>query len=125
MNFEQLIREAVRGFPPSIKRALDNVAFVVEDDDANTPKRVMGLTSSQSLLGLYEGVSKRNRGVHYAGVLPDKISIFRKPIEESAGGDPTRLRRLVKEVVWHEVGHHLGFSDRELRAIERKKRRAV
>lgn len=122
-KFEQLIREAVGCLPSSIKRALNNVAFVVEDTDAYIAKRGIGISEVHTLLGLYQGVPKRARGVYYAGVLPDKISIFQKPIEESARGDEERLKRLVREVVWHEVGHHLGFDDGELRVIERKRSR--
>lgn len=119
--FEQMIREAVKELPHSVKRALDNVAFVVEEDDTEAPKRDMRLSPSTTLWGLYQGISKKSRGVYYAGVLPDKISIYRKSIEAAAAGDEIRLRRLVRDVVWHEVGHHLGFSDRELRMIERKR----
>ena len=116
-----MIREAVNELPKSIKRALNNVAFVVEDGDGDP--QLAGLPDHNILLGLYQGIPKRARGVYYAGVLPDKISIFRKPIEEAAQGDERQLRHLVRNVVWHEVGHHLGFDDAQLRIIERRRAR--
>ena len=75
------------------------------------------------LLGLYEGIPKTKRGAGYFGVLPDKITIFQQPIEELAGHDEKKLKKLIYEVVWHEVGHHLGFDEKEIRALEAKKKR--
>ena len=78
---------------------------------------------NEVLLGLYEGVPKTKRGANYFGVLPDKITIFQQPIEELAGRDEKKLKKLIYEVVWHEVGHHLGFDEKEIHALETKKRK--
>jgi len=78
---------------------------------------------NEVLLGLYEGVPKTKRGVNYFGVLPDKITIFQQPIEELAGRDEKKLKKLIYEVVWHEVGHHLGLDEQEIRTLETKKRK--
>ena len=83
----------------------------------------VGIKVHEVLLGLYEGIPKTKRGAGYFGVLPDKITIFRQPLEELAGRDESKLKRLVYEVVWHEVGHHLGFNEKEIRALEAKKKR--
>ena len=122
-NFEQLISEVVSALPEHGKRAMNNVAFIVEKDARRKKAKEVGIRVNEVLLGLYEGVPKTKRGANYFGVLPDKITIFQQPIEELAGPDEKELKRLVYEVVWHEVGHHLGFDEKEIRALEAKKRK--
>lgn len=56
-------------------------------------------------------------------VLPDKITLFQKPIEELSGGNKSKLKQIIHEVIWHEIGHHLGFDEKEIRALEAKKKR--
>ncbi|MDP1760426.1 MAG: metallopeptidase family protein [Candidatus Woesebacteria bacterium] len=122
-DFEQLIREAVSALPESGRKALDNVAFVVEREARRKKAREIGIKVNEVLLGLYEGVPKTNRGAGYFGALPDKITIFQQPMEESAGHDEKKIKRLIYEVVWHEVGHHLGFDEKEIRALEARKKK--
>jgi predicted Zn-dependent protease with MMP-like domain len=73
----------------------------------------------QPLLGLYEGIPLTRRGTAYAGALPDKITIYRAPLERLYGADPDRLREEIRRVVLHEVAHHFGISDERLRSIDR------
>jgi len=122
-NFEQLIREAILALPEHGRKAMKNVAFVVEENARHKKAKEVGIKVHEVLLGLYEGIPKTKRGAGYFGVLPDKITIFRQPLEELAGRDESKLKRLVYEVVWHEVGHHLGFNEKEIRALEAKKKR--
>ena len=121
-HFETLIREAIEELPPKIKEAMENVVFIVEREARRKKASEIGIRVDETLLGLYEGVPKTGRGINYSGVLPDKITIFQKPMEELAGGNEKKLKELVYEVVWHEVGHHLGFDEPELRALEAKKK---
>jgi len=76
----------------------------------------------ETLFGLYEGVPRAERGSGYFGVLPDKITIFKQPLEEQSAGDERRLEQLLRDVVLHEIGHHLGFDNEELGAIERRRK---
>jgi len=143
-TFEQLVREGITSLPAQAKAAMVNVAFVIEKGARRPPslpstprlrkvkesygragkkENEIGIRIDEVLLGLYEGISKTNRGTNYFGVLPDKITIFQKPIEELAGRDEKKLKKIICEVVWHEVGHHLGFDEKEIRALEIKKRR--
>jgi len=82
----------------------------------------MKIKRGEMLLGLSEGVSKLNRGSGYSWVLPDKITIFQRPIEIIAGGDPQKIKEVVYDVVRHEVGHHLGFNEAEIRAYEHRQK---
>lgn len=121
-KFEQLVSEAIDALPPAGKRAMENVVFVVEPETREAKAKEMNIKRGQMLLGLYEGVSKPNRGSGYFAVLPDKITIFERPIEALAGGNPERLKEIVFDVVRHEVGHHLGFDEPGIRANERARK---
>jgi len=122
-NFEQLISEAISALPEHGRKAMDNVALTVEKEARRKKAKEIGIQVNEVLLGLYEGVPKTKRGANYFGVLPDKITIFQQPIEELAGRDEKKLKKLIYEVVWHEVGHHLGFDEKEIHALETKKRK--
>ncbi len=110
-GFENLISQAVAALPESIRQKMDNVEIVVEE----------GESPNNSLFGLYHGVSQLNRGSSYGmgGVLPDKITVWKGTIERFAG-DSTKIPALVRRVVWHEIGHHFGFNEPQIRALEDK-----
>jgi predicted Zn-dependent protease with MMP-like domain len=73
----------------------------------------------QPLLGLYQGIPLTRRSSYYSGALPDKITIYRGPLERLYGHDLETLRRQVKRVVLHEIAHHFGISDERLIEIDR------
>jgi predicted Zn-dependent protease with MMP-like domain len=96
--FEEAIDEALRSLPAEFRRAISNVAILVEDEPPDG-----------RLLGLYSGVPLPMRGPSLfpvAGMLPAKVSIFRGPITRLAAGDADRLRREVRHVVLHELAHY-------------------
>lgn len=106
-EFERLVRNAIEALPEYFRARLDNVEIVVEET-----------SGSDNVLGHYHGVPLPNRGGNYTGVLPDKISIYRQPIERRASG-PEQLAEMVRRTVWHEVAHFFGISDDRLREIDR------
>jgi predicted Zn-dependent protease with MMP-like domain len=103
-DFERAVRDALDTLPPELREAMSNVDIVVDED----------APPGQNVLGLYEGIPLTRRGSSYGGVLPDKITIFRRPIERVAGTDPARLTREIHHVVIHEIAHHFGISDARL-----------
>jgi predicted Zn-dependent protease with MMP-like domain len=107
-RFMELAADAVDGLPEWVHGAMDNVEVFVED----LPPR-----DEPGLLGLYHGVPLSARGTHYAGALPDRITLYRVPIERQARGSEDRLRRIIAHTVAHEVAHHFGISDDRLREI--------
>ena len=114
--FERLVAEALDNLPEDIQHALDNVDVVIEDwADGGTLRRA-GLRHPTQLLGFYHGVPRTKRGRGYNLVLPDKISIYRRPIEMRARTDD-EVRRIVQRVVRHEIAHHFGIDDARLRDI--------
>jgi predicted Zn-dependent protease with MMP-like domain len=107
--FETAVQAALDSLPSDLRAAISNVEVVVEDEPP----------PGQRLLGLYRGIPLTRRTSGYAGVLPDKITIFRSPIERLAGQDPERLRNEIRHVVLHEIAHHFGISDERLIEIDR------
>ena len=122
-DFEQLVSEAIEALGAGAKAAMENVDFVIEPEARPKKAREVNISRNEDLLGLYEGIPKIKRGAGYFGVLPDKITIFQRPIEILAGGDPARVKELVYDVVWHEVGHHLGFDERGIREREARRKK--
>lgn len=114
-EFESLVSEALEDLPLYFKRKLDNVAIVVEDWPS--PEQARG----RFLLGLYEGIPKPKRGAGYSMVLPDKITIFKRPIELISRGDEKMIKNLVFDTVWHEIAHHFGISDERIQEMNRQK----
>ena len=105
-DFYDLVDDALDGLPTELAELLDNVAIVVEDwpEYSTTLAR-----EDDTLYGLYEGVPLSERAAGYYGVLPDKITIFRGPLERDFGrGD---LEGQIRITVIHEIAHHFGFDE--------------
>ncbi len=124
-TFEILVADAVTSLPRRALDAMKNVDIVIEQMPRHTRSREAGIKRGEVLLGLYEGIPLINRDSGYFGALPDKITIFQQPIEAFADGDPEKMAELVREVVWHEIGHHFGLNDAELRALEKERKRKM
>jgi predicted Zn-dependent protease with MMP-like domain len=112
-RFEELVADALDAIPPELAAEMENVAVVVED----WPRADQLEQREGTLLGLYEGVPLTARGaLTYAGVVPDRITIFRGPLSERAH-DEDDLARQVRVTVLHEVGHHFGMTDARLHEL--------
>ena len=103
-EFEGHVARALDGLPADLQRAMSNVEIVVEEANAEEP----------DLYGLYDGIALTERDSGYAGVLPDKISIYRRPLVEDFGHDPELLEEEIQVTVVHEIAHHFGISDERL-----------
>lgn len=110
-RFEEMVADALDEIPPEFAAEMDNVAVVVED--VPTSDQLEG--HDGTLLGLFEGVSLAHRSP-LATSLPDRISIFRRPLCETAY-DEEDLSRQVRVTVLHEVGHYFGMSEEQLREL--------
>jgi predicted Zn-dependent protease with MMP-like domain len=109
IDFEQTVQDALDSLPDDLRKRMSNVAVVVDDEPP----------PGQRLLGLYQGVPLTRRSSNYGGVLPDKITIYRGPLERLYAADVERLRREIRRVVLHEVAHHFGISDERLVELDR------
>jgi len=108
-EFEHLTHAALDALPDDLRKEMSNVELVIEDEPP----------PGQPLLGLYQGIPLTRRGAYYAGALPDKITIYRGPLERLYGHDSELLARQVKRVVLHEIAHHFGISDERLVELDR------
>lgn len=115
-RFADLAAEAIEDLPDFFRERLDNVEIVVEDWPDPHTMRVAGVRSPYGLLGFYHGVPLTERTTHYGLVAPDKISIYRRPIEAQCRS-AAELREMVRHVVLHELAHHFGIDDDRLREI--------
>ncbi len=101
MSFEAHVKGALDSLPENIAAALENVAVVIEDENPEDP----------DLFGLYSGTPLPERTSQSVGGLPDKISIYRFPLEDEFGDDPELLEREIRITVLHELGHYFGIEE--------------
>ncbi len=114
LDFYELVERALEGLPPELSALLENVAIVVDDwPDFSTP--LVADDPEDTLYGLYEGVPLTERGWGYSGVLPDKITIFRGPLERDF--EPDELEEQVRITVVHEIAHYFGFDEDRLEEL--------
>jgi predicted Zn-dependent protease with MMP-like domain len=106
-RFEELVSEALDLVPDELMRLMDNVVVLVEDRPP---------PDEPDLLGVYEGYALTERGVDYAGVLPDRITIFRRPILSICETEEDVVEEVAVTVV-HEIAHHFGIDDERLHEL--------
>ena len=115
-QFEELVAQVVNELPEFFQERLDNVDVIVEEFPDRHTMRLARVHSPYDLLGFYHGVPLTERTANYGLVAPDKISIYRRPIEIQCRTDE-ELRAMIRRVVLHEIAHHFGISDNRLRDI--------
>jgi len=104
-RFEAMVREALDGLPAELGELMSNVAVTVEHNEGPS-----------GLLGLYRGIPLTRRTTAYAGVLPDRITIYRRAVCSICHSDQDVVEQVRRTVV-HEVGHHFGIEDARLREL--------
>ena len=118
-RFQRLVEEALEDIPPRFRREMKNVAVVVEDEPSPEILEEMEIEPDDTLFGLYQGTPLPERGWAFGNALPDRISIYQRPIEEACEDDE-EIRTCVAETVIHEFGHYFGMSEDEIEEIEEK-----
>ena len=117
--FERLVVEAVTLIPKRFRREMKNLALVVEEEPSAELLEEMEIEPPDSLYGLYQGTPLPERTWGYGNTLPDRITIYQRPIEEDCE-DEDEMRAVIGETLIHEVGHYFGLSEDEIEAIEEK-----
>ena len=118
-RFTRLVEEALTEIPRRFRAAMRNVAVVVEDEPPPHVLEEMEVEAGDTLLGLYQGTPLPDRGWGYGNTLPDRISIYQRPIEDACEDDE-EIRDCIAETVIHEFGHYFGMSEEEIEEIEEK-----
>ena len=116
-RFEKLVEEALREIPRRFRDAMANVAVVVEDEPSAAVLADLGIEPPDTLFGLYQGTPLPERAWAFGNTLPDRISIYQRPIEEECETDDD-VRDAIAETVIHEFGHYFGLSEEEIEEIE-------
>lgn len=115
-RFQETLRQALDDLPDLFRQALDNVAVVVEDWPPDWLLDELGVPEDETLYGFYHGIPLPERSFSHSGNLPDKISIYRGPLEEDFP-DTRDLRREIKVTLLHEIGHYFGMDEEELERL--------
>lgn len=116
-RFRTLVDEALSTIPDHFREAMANIAIVIEQEPTFGQLAEVGLTPPDTLLGLYEGTPLTERGWAHGNSLPDKITLFQRPIEESSE-DEDDMVVAIGETLIHEIGHYFGLSEEEIEEIE-------
>lgn len=119
-EFEKLVQAGIKAIPKKFLEKFSNVDIVIEEEPTPEQLRRLKIRKDSLLFGLFEGIPQTKRW-SYGQVLPDKITIFKKPIEEFARSEK-EIKEIVKNTVWNEIAHHFGIDEKRAREIEYKKK---
>lgn len=115
-QFQELINQALESLPGEHAQNIKNVAILYEDEPTPRQREELRLRGDQTLLGLYEGVPlSRRQGM--TRVLPDKITLFRRPLESQAV-TLDGLREAIRHTLWHEIAHYYGLDHEKIHELE-------
>lgn len=117
-EFEELMSEALDALPEKYVAGLNNVLITYEDEPTAEQREALKLHCNQTLFGLYQGIPRTQRGNGYNMVLPDKITLFKRPILHVS---PTleELKRQIHNTLWHEIAHHYGLDHDQIHSLQK------
>jgi predicted Zn-dependent protease with MMP-like domain len=116
-HFERLVADALRQIPRRFREEIKNLAVVVEDEPTLETLAEVGIEPPDSLFGLYQGTPLPERAWTHGNSLPDRITLYQRPIEEDCE-DEDEVRDVIGETLIHELGHYFGLSEEEIEEIE-------
>ena len=117
-EIDEIARRTLERLPSPFADSLRDIVLLVEPvADLDTARR-LGLNHPMQLSGLYEGVSLNRQSVSHSGMLPERVTLFSRPILAEWRSTRVSLEQLISHIVIHEIGHHFGFSDDDMHALE-------
>ena len=119
LTFERLVADALTRIPRRFRKALSNLAIVVENEPSPDLLAEMEIEPPDTLLGLYQGTPLTERRWDYGNTLPDRILLFQGPLER-ASDDEDDLVVAIGETLIHEIGHYFGMSEEQIEEIEER-----
>jgi predicted Zn-dependent protease with MMP-like domain len=117
-DIEAIARRTLEGLPSPFRESLGDIVLRVEPVADVETARSVGLRHPMQLSGLYQGVSLDRRSVSESGTLPEQITLYSRPILAEWCSTGVSFDHLVSHILIHEVGHHFGFSDDDMHALE-------
>jgi predicted Zn-dependent protease with MMP-like domain len=119
-DIDAIARRTLDRLPSPFVESLGDIVLAIEEVTDRETARHLGLDHPMQLSGLYEGVSLNHRSVDQSGTLPERITLYSRPILAEWRSTRFSLEQIVSHIVIHEVGHHFGFSDEDMHALERQ-----
>jgi len=113
-----IARAALASLPVPMKRMTEGVVLQIADFPDDEVCEEMGLESPFEIMGLYQGVSLMDEQVETSGCLPNLVFLYRRPILDYWCETGEDLNHVVHHILIHEIGHHFGFSDDDMEALE-------
>ncbi len=120
-EFEKLVQEGIKAIPEKFLEKLSNIDIIIGEEPSLEQLKKLKVRKDSLLFGLFEGIPQTKRW-GYGQVLPDKITIFKKPIEQYARS-AEEIREIVKNTVWHEIAHHFGIDEGRVRELESRRKK--
>jgi predicted Zn-dependent protease with MMP-like domain len=118
-RFEELVKDALASIPARFRKAIHNVAIVVEEEPSAALLREMEIEPPDTLFGLYQGTPLTERRWDYGNTLPDRVTLFQGPIERESEDEEDAVVA-IGETLIHELGHYFGLSEEEIEEIEER-----
>ncbi len=109
--FERMVEEGFDRLPERVRKRIENVALLVENEPSEEIRALEKLAPDETLLGLYQGVPRNARSYDASMMLPDTITLYQSPIEAAAQEDDKDVRDVVAETIWHEFAHYFGMDE--------------
>ncbi|HWJ58654.1 MAG TPA: metallopeptidase family protein [Sphingomicrobium sp.] len=117
-EIEAIARRVLDGLPQPFSDSVGEIVLLVEDFADERTLRSLGIEDPFELSGVYDGIPLTERSVEQSGTLPERVRLFRRPILDEWAEGHDSLEQLVTHVLIHEIGHHFGFSDEDMHALE-------
>lgn len=122
-DFEKIVEDGIKTIPKRFLEKLNNIDICIEDKPSFHQLQRLKKRKNSVIFGLYEGIPQTER-LHYGQVLPDKITIFKKSIEQFARSEK-EIKEIVNNTVWHEIAHHFGMSEIRVRKTEYRRKKTA
>ena len=116
-EFDETISRALQSLSEKYTSRMDNVAIVIADEPSKAQRHKLRLRCNQTLFGLYEGIPLTRRGNNYNWVLPDKITLFKKPLVAHSKNSQDFYEH-VRHTLWHEMSHHFGLDHDQIHRLD-------
>lgn len=117
-RFRELVDEAIDSIPERFARQIRNVGFIVEDEPSEELLDEMGVEEGSTLFGLYHGTPLTERHWDHGNQLPDRVLLFKHPIEDDGDGSEDDVFEAIAETLIHELGHYFGMTEEQIDVVE-------
>lgn len=118
LEIEAIARRTLQRLPSPFAESLDDIVLLVEEVASPDTARSLGLNHPMQLSGLYQGMPLNRQSVQLSGMMPERVTLYRRPLLAEWQTTNFSLEQIVSHVVIHEIGHHFGFSDDDMHALE-------